>query len=373
MPVTPLPPPEKRHLPEPRSHTASVDARPCYCVALFGLGDRIDQLVDAVVKQARHNDYRYQIGEQGAPVEFDIALVDMTAPGGAAVARTLKDSTQHLPVIGVGRRSSRRSGNDDLLLATFSLDVLGVLNKAARLLSKRAEATRSSSGFTQPREHLELPQVNGRSPRALVIEPSPWVRSQVAATLRQIGVDAEGVGTIAQAEDVLSMRTYELVILEPRQLDGDGLAMLRRLRNGSGLLKLVIPVIVLSSRSGIFDLAKAAWAGCNGFLAKPVTQGSLQSTARRVLRRSLRPRLDAQRKGEGTALLPPTPLSAPTEYRDRPFRAELDFNAPEVRPAGTDPDPTRPAHAASSAPAHPAGRTPAETLRSAPERADLSL
>ena len=117
--------------------------------------------------------------------------------------------------------------------------------------------------------------MSGRPPRALVIEPSPSVRSQLAVALRQIGVDAEGVGALAQAEDVLGMRSYELMILEPQQPDGDGLAMLRRLRHEPADARLTIPVIVLSSRSGMLDLAKAAWAGCNGYLGKPVPLSTL--------------------------------------------------------------------------------------------------
>ena len=58
-----------------------------------------------------------------------------------------------------------------------------------------------------------------------------------------------------------------------------------------------MPVIVLSSRSGLLDLAKAAWTGCSGYLGKPVTLSTLHTTVNRVLLRFLRPRLDAPRAG----------------------------------------------------------------------------
>jgi len=86
------------------------------------------------------------------------------------------------------------------------------------------------------------------------------------------------------------------MILEPQQPDGDGLSMLRRLRHEPADTRLKIPVIVLSSRSGMLDLAKAAWAGCNGYLGKPVPLSTLHSTVSRVLLRYLRPRLDIERK-----------------------------------------------------------------------------
>ena len=83
--------------------------------------------------------------------------------------------------------------------------------------------------------------------------------------------------------------------MEPQQPDGDGLAMLRRFRHQSAL---PMPVIVLSSRSGMLDLAKAAWTGCSGYLGKPVALSTLHTTVNRVLLRFLRPRLEAQQAAE---------------------------------------------------------------------------
>ena len=305
----------------PQDHAAPFDARPLYRIAVFGLGPRFQRLLEIIVKHARHNNYRFQVAEHRGPGEFDIALVDMTAKGGAEVARTLKSVPQALPVIGVGRRANHRRGNDDLLLATFSLDVLGVLNRAAESLSLRERTRRLSTRLVQADPHLRLPLVGGRPPRALVIEPSPSVRSQLAVALRQIGVDAEGVGALAQAEDVLGMRSYELIVLEPQQPDGDGLSMLRRLRHEPEPGRLKVPVIVLSSRSGVLDLAKAAWAGCNGYLGKPVPLSTLHATVNRVLMRHLRPRLEAERKAragspshgaETMAVLHRSPVAPPT-------------------------------------------------------------
>ncbi|MGE0802317.1 MAG: response regulator [Lautropia sp.] len=274
------------------------DARPVYRIAVFGLGNRFQRLLEIIVRHARHNRYRFQVAEHRGPGEYDIALVDMTVKGGVEVARTLRNVPQALPVIAVGRRTNHRRGSDDLLFATFSLDVLGVLNKAAELLSLKERSRRLSSRLVQAEPGQRLPMIAGRPPRALVVDPSPSVRSQVAVALRQIGVDAEGVGTLAQASDVLSMRSYELLILEPVQPDGDGLALLRRFRHETTLR---LPVIVLSASSRIRDLARAAWVGCNGYLGKPVALSVLHTTVRRVLLRSLKARLAAEQAQLATA------------------------------------------------------------------------
>ena len=137
-----------------QDEAAPFDARPVYRIAVFGLGPRFQRLLEIIVKHARHNNYRYQVAEHRGPGEFDIALVDMTAKGGAEVARTLKSVPQALPVIGVGRRANHRRGNDDLLLATFSLDVLGVLNRAAESLSMRERTRRLSTQLVQADHNL---------------------------------------------------------------------------------------------------------------------------------------------------------------------------------------------------------------------------
>lgn len=275
-----------------KNDAARFDARPCYRIAVFGLGQKFQRLLEIILKHARHNNYRFQLTEQPGSGEYDIALVDLTAEGGVEIAHTLRSVPQALPVIGIGRRANHQRGNDDLLLATFSLDVLGVLNKAAAAVSLRKRARRLSTQPVQAGTNsLRLPQIAGRPPRALVVEPSLEVRSHLAVALRQIGVDVEGVGTLAQAREVLAMRSYELMIIEPRQPDGDGLSMLRRLRQEAALS---MPVIVLSSRSSLIDLAKAAWTGCNGYLGKPVALSTLHTIVNRVLLRSLRPQLGAR-------------------------------------------------------------------------------
>jgi CheY-like chemotaxis protein len=344
--------------------------RPCYRIAVFGLGHRFQRLLEIIVKHARHNNYRYQVAEHRDKGDFDIALVDLTVAGGVEVARTLKSVPQALPVIGVGRRSNHRRGNDDLLLATFSLDVLGVLNRAAESLSLRERTRQLSSRLVQADPALRLPLISGRPPRALVIEPSPSVRSQLAVALRQIGVDAEGVGTLAQAEDVLSMRRYELMILEPQQPDGDGLAMLRRLRHAprTAKLKLGMPVIVLSSRSGMLDLAKAAWAGCSGYLGKPVPLSTLHATVNRILAKSLRLHLDQERKIQKRAIALPERVAGPAPAHEPVpvslFGTGLAMSTPKLEPYLPSPPPRAGTIESALAALQAQSARPAQPLRS---------
>ncbi|MEZ5657200.1 MAG: hypothetical protein R3E83_01300 [Burkholderiaceae bacterium] len=46
-----------------------------------------------------------------------------------------------------------------------------------------------------------------------------------------------------------------------------------------------MPVIILTSRSSPFDLARGALAGCSSYLVKPVSLQSLRDTVHRQLQR----------------------------------------------------------------------------------------
>ena len=74
---------------------------------------------------------------------------------------------------------------------------------------------------------------------------------------------------------MLSMRHYDLVIVDPQQPDGCGLEMMRCFKRATGSN---VPVVVLSARSGIPDLLRSAMMGCSGYLVKPLSMSALHGT-----------------------------------------------------------------------------------------------
>lgn len=306
------------------------DGRPAFRIATFGLASRFQRLLEIILRHSRHNPFLFTLAERPGPGEFDIALVDMTAKGGIEISRTLKMVPQSLPVIGLGRRASHARGPDDLLFKTFSLDVLDVLNRAAETLALRQRTREISTRLTQPAPDSRVPTVHGRPPRALVIDASASIRSQVAVAMRQIGVDAEGVGTLAQARDVLSMRSYELIVMELEHPDGDGLELLRRLRARSSAGRR-LPVVILSQRTGWFDLGRAALAGCNGFLGKPAALSTLHATARRLLAQSGSRTVERRTATRLASASPASPVASPASAPPAATRVAL---SPVARGAG---------------------------------------
>lgn len=265
----------------PIATSAQVAGRQPFRVAAFGLGPRFLRLIEVIFHGERVNPHAFQLANTRTMGEFDIALVNLTVAGGVDTARRLRSLPGNLPVIGVGRRANRLRGADDLLFSSFARDVLGVLNRAADTLVARAQCRsmlRSTvAGMFDDAATVEsLPEPL----RVLVIDPSPSSRHQVAIGMRQLGIEVDGVGNLEQAGDVLSMRTYDLVIIDPRQPDGCGLAMMRRFKRVTGAR---VPVVVLSASSRLKDLLRSAVAGCDGYLVKPLSIPALHATARRIL------------------------------------------------------------------------------------------
>jgi len=80
--------------------SAALDPRPVFRVADFGLAQRLVQLAQAVLRHARSNRYRFEFAQRREPGQYEIAMVDMTVSGGAAVADSLQLQAERPPANG---------------------------------------------------------------------------------------------------------------------------------------------------------------------------------------------------------------------------------------------------------------------------------
>ena len=283
---------------------AALDPRPLYRVANFGLGHKLQRLMEIVLRHARHNQYRFELSPSRGPGEYDIAMVDMTARGGPEVANTLRRLPQARPVVKVGRRNDEVRGHDDLLQASFTMNLLATLNRVVeeRLLTQVAHRRQNAppaprlrsvdSAAAAPRTATDgdmqdtVTQLPTRRPRVLVVDDSPTVRRQLAVAMHRMGLDSEGVSSAREALDTLASRRYELVFVDVVMPEMDGYQLTREIKRNKLLRPM--PVVILTSRSSPFDLARGALAGCNSYLVKPVSLQSLRETVARQLHRSAR-------------------------------------------------------------------------------------
>lgn len=304
VPANPAEPDSATDANNPEGAAAAPDKRPEFRVALFGVGETYQRMLEIVTRHARHNPYRFSLAANRNAAGFDIALVDMTVPGGPEISATLRKLFNGRPVVKVGRRGDVSRGADEVQHEAFAAQVLDALNAfVERNLSAQAgrlrpdakamaafadfagESRLTDDGADSNAVKGEPDQPASRRPRALIVDDSPTVRHQLAVALHQMGMDCEAVTCAQEALAVLATREYEIVFADVVMPEIDGYQLTKSIKRNKSLRGL--PVVILTSRSSPFDLAKGALAGCSSYLVKPVSLQSLRDTVKRQLKKAV--------------------------------------------------------------------------------------
>lgn len=119
-------------------------------------------------------------------------------------------------------------------------------------------------------------------PLVLVVEDEAPLRRFLRAGLQAEGYRVLEAASAAEAEGLASMHQPELLLLDLGLPDGDGLALLGRLRAW-----LKAPVIVVSARDQEGDKVQALDAGADDYLAKPFGMPELLARLRVARRHAL--------------------------------------------------------------------------------------
>jgi DNA-binding response OmpR family regulator len=117
--------------------------------------------------------------------------------------------------------------------------------------------------------------------RLLIVEDNEELAELLAKALKTAGYDADVLTTLDKAASVLRTTSYAALILDLGLPDGDGLALLRELRQR----KNPIPVLVLTARDGLQDRVNGLRSGADDYLAKPFAVVELVARLEAILRR----------------------------------------------------------------------------------------
>jgi two-component system, OmpR family, response regulator QseB len=128
--------------------------------------------------------------------------------------------------------------------------------------------------------------------RLLLVEDDRMLGELVQIGLRQDGYAVDWVRDAEQGLHAALTHPYEAILLDLGLPRGDGLTLLRQLRErGQGT-----PVLILTARDGIAQRVAGLNAGADDYLLKPFDLDELSARIRAVVRRS-------QRLTPGTSLL----------------------------------------------------------------------
>ena len=177
-----------------------------------------------------------------------------------------------------------------------------------------------------------LPLVpSSRPPRVLIVDDDPAMRKVVGQYLGEHGLHVDLAAGRAEMVRHMEQAEPDVVILDLRLADMDGLDILRELRVRSDL-----PVIVVTGhRSDEMDRVVGLELGADDYITKPFSMRELLARLRVILRRSEVLRVAIQRE-TARAILQPHGATAARLFRfggwtlDRRTRQLLDPHGQEV-------------------------------------------
>jgi DNA-binding response OmpR family regulator len=115
----------------------------------------------------------------------------------------------------------------------------------------------------------------------LVVEDEPDVRDLLIEMLHEAGFSAEGTGSVREAEQRLAGGGFDLVVLDLLLPDGNGAAVLGRLRDNGH----AIPVLVCTGDGDHRQHSHLLDEGAGALLVKPFSGEALVAGIRGLLGR----------------------------------------------------------------------------------------
>ncbi|WP_425101549.1 response regulator transcription factor [Tropicibacter sp. S64] len=117
--------------------------------------------------------------------------------------------------------------------------------------------------------------------RFLLVEDSADLAETVRTQLAMDGHAVDHAATLGEAEDLLAVAPYDLILLDIMLPDGDGRDFLARHRAA----REATPVIVMTARSAVSDRVAMLDSGADDYITKPFDFLELSARVRAVLRR----------------------------------------------------------------------------------------
>src|SRR5271157_676842 len=119
-------------------------------------------------------------------------------------------------------------------------------------------------------------------PRVLIVDDSLTVRMDLEEAFESIGFATNASETLAAARKALAERSFSLIILDVLLPDGDGIDLLREIKDAS--TTAAVPVILLSSEAEVCDRVRGLNTGADEYMGKPYDRANLLARARQLVK-----------------------------------------------------------------------------------------
>jgi DNA-binding response OmpR family regulator len=146
--------------------------------------------------------------------------------------------------------------------------------------------------------------------RVLLVEDDLRLRDVIARNLERLALACDAAGSLAEADELMALHEYDLLVLDRRLPDGDGLDLCRQARRQGFGHSILMLTALDDPRSTVEGLAD----GADDYLGKPFDLEVLQARVKALLRRNQRRPVSELARGD----LRLDPWKRELRWRDRP-------------------------------------------------------
>lgn len=248
-------------------------------VAVFTSQQRDMRVIGIVLTHLKSAKYVFSVAERTPSATVDIALVDDSDPEMRKRLGMVLASKPALPVVHLVAEVGQAGAQCELLSSQLMMQLLPTLERLLHSLANQPPAAPVAPASTV----TTLPPTRNRL-RALVVDDSQTVRTQLANVMSNIGMACDVADGAKGALAQLANRQYDLIYVDVMMPDMDGYTLTREIKRDRSNKA---PVIILTSQSSPFDRARGALAGCDIFLTKPVGLKQFYAATTKALRKSM--------------------------------------------------------------------------------------
>jgi DNA-binding response OmpR family regulator len=306
-----------------------------YKVTTAGLDVRDVRLIEIVFKHSQYNKYEFSLVSGELADDIDLLIANTSEALGLDAISKLRANKREVPVIAALPRGAVSSTRHAISIDRLTLQLLPILNRVIDIefspqAASQSELRPAQSSFNvqpaqpaQPVQVQQTPQIqpsaqvqqapqvqpNQAAPaapktnlvalpsamgpdgslierlRVLVVDDSPTVRQQLAQAFNRMGIISEVAASAAEALSRLAETSFNLALIDVVMPEMDGYKLTKEIKRNKACKQM--PVIILTSKSSPFDLARGALAGCDTYLTKPVPLKELEAAVVKQLRKAL--------------------------------------------------------------------------------------
>ncbi len=230
---------------------------------------------------------------------YDVVVIDMQLPksDGLALTRAIRaeefDVIARTPVVlitAIGRRKSdveafRASGVNAFIIKPVRQSQLA--SAVAGVIGERSALP--PPGFMP--DDAEPSSPGDHAPRILVVEDNVINQKVAMGQLRILGLEADVVGSGAEAIDSVAGGKYDVVLLDCQMPDVDGYEVANEIRRREGDGSRRIPIVAVTAYVLEGERERCLAAGMDDYLSKPVSTARLAEALGRWITLPARPEL----------------------------------------------------------------------------------